>query len=198
MVVVGAKPFTEQYVLAEAIAQRLTQAGLRAENRSSMGSMILFDALAAGHVDCYVDYSGTIWANVMKRKDLPPRRDLLEQMKDWLQREHQVRVLGALGFENNYGLAVPRHKAEALKLASIQDLTSHASQMTIGADFEFFVRPEWAALREAYRLAGLGWVLAWTQWWPARPAFDLFYRGFARNRMRISNWLGRCDGHCRV
>lgn len=152
VVVVGAKPFTEQYVLAEALAQRLTQAGLRAENRSSMGSMILFDALTAGHVDCYVDYSGTIWANVMKRQDLPPRRDLLEQMKDWLQREHQVRVLGALGFENNYGLAVPRRKAEDLKLASIQDLTRHAPQMTIGADFEFFVRPEWAALREAYRL----------------------------------------------
>lgn len=54
------------------------------------------------------------------------------------------------------------------------------------------------SLREAYRLAGLGWLIGWTAWWPARPAFDLFYRNFARNRMRISNWVGRCDGHCRV
>ena len=54
------------------------------------------------------------------------------------------------------------------------------------------------SLREGYRRAGLGWILGWTRWWPARPAFDLFYRGFARNRMRVSNWLGRCDGHCRV
>ena len=53
-------------------------------------------------------------------------------------------------------------------------------------------------LREAYRLAGLGWLIGWTAWWPVRPAFDVFYRNFARNRMRISNWLGRCDGHCRV
>ncbi len=151
-VVVGAKPYTEQYVLAEALTQRLTQAGLRAENLSSMGSMILFDALTAGHVDCYVDYSGTVWANVMKRQDLPPRADLLEQMKTWLQREHQVLVLGALGFENNYALAVPRLKAEALQLASVQDLSRHAPQMTIGSDLEFFVRPEWTALREAYRL----------------------------------------------
>ena len=151
-VVVGAKPFTEQYILAEALSRRLTQAGLQVENRSSMGSMILFDALTAGHVDCYVDYSGTIWANVMKRRDLPPRTELLEQMKAWLQREHQVLVLGALGFENNYGLAVSRHKAEALKLASVQDLTRHAPQLAIGSDFEFFVRPEWASLREAYRL----------------------------------------------
>ena len=54
------------------------------------------------------------------------------------------------------------------------------------------------SLREGYRRAGLGWVIGWTSWWPARPAVDVFYRNFARNRMRISNWLGRCDGHCRV
>lgn len=54
------------------------------------------------------------------------------------------------------------------------------------------------SLREGYRLAGIGWLIGWTSWWPARPAFDAFYRNFARNRMRISNWLGRCDGHCRV
>lgn len=54
------------------------------------------------------------------------------------------------------------------------------------------------SLREGYRLAGAGWLIGWTAWWPARPVFDALYRSFARNRMRISNWLGRCDGHCRV
>ena len=55
-----------------------------------------------------------------------------------------------------------------------------------------------ASLREAYRLAGRGWMLGWTGWWPARPLSDGFYRWFARNRMRISRTLGRCDGHCRA
>ncbi len=50
-----------------------------------------------------------------------------------------------------------------------------------------------ASLREAYRLAGLGWLIAWTGWWPARPVCDGFYRWFARNRMRISRALGRRD-----
>ena len=57
-----------------------------------------------------------------------------------------------------------------------------------------------ASLREAYRLAGLGWLMAWTGWWPARPAFDAFYRWFARNRMRIGRLLGRqddCADNCR-
>ena len=34
------------------------------------------------------------------------------------------------------------------------------------------------SLREGYRLAGLGWLIGWTQWWPARPAFDLLLPRF--------------------
>lgn len=58
-----------------------------------------------------------------------------------------------------------------------------------------------ASLREAYRLAGRGWLMGWTGWWPARPLSDGFYRWFARNRMGISRALGRaedCDEHCGV
>ena len=57
------------------------------------------------------------------------------------------------------------------------------------------------SLREGYRLAGLGWLMVWTGWWPARPAFDAFYRAFARNRMRIGRLLGRnddCNSQCRL
>ena len=56
------------------------------------------------------------------------------------------------------------------------------------------------SLREGYQLAGLGWVMGWTGWWPARPAFNAFYRWFARNRMRIGRLLGReddCGDSCR-
>lgn len=52
------------------------------------------------------------------------------------------------------------------------------------------------SLREAYRLGGLGWMVAWTDWWPARPVFDALYRGFARNRMRIGRLLGRGNDDC--
>ena len=57
------------------------------------------------------------------------------------------------------------------------------------------------SLREGYRLAGLGWIITWTGWWPARPVFDAFYRAFARNRMRIGRLLGRaedCRDGCRL
>jgi len=63
-----------------------------------------------------------------------------------------VRMLGPLGFENAYALAMPRKKADALGINSIADLAAHAPQMTIAGDYEFFDRPEWKAIQQAYDL----------------------------------------------
>jgi osmoprotectant transport system permease protein len=68
--VVGAKTFTEQYVLSALIAQRLRAAGLSASSREGLGSNVVFDALASGDIDVYVDYSGTLWANQFHHSDV--------------------------------------------------------------------------------------------------------------------------------
>ena len=47
------------------------------------------------------------------------------------------------------------------------------------------------AVRAAYRAAGLGWLAAPTSLPGIRQVADLGYRVFARNRLRISRWLGR-------
>jgi osmoprotectant transport system permease protein len=150
--VVGAKSFAEQYILAELIADRLEAAGASVVQRSGLGSVVAFTALANGDLDVYVDYSGTIWANVMQRQEVPERAEMLEEMTRWLEREHGVTVLGTLGFENAYALAMRRADAEALGVRSIADLAGLPGGFRIGGDFEFFNRPEWPALRDAYGL----------------------------------------------
>jgi osmoprotectant transport system permease protein len=149
---IGAKTFTEQYVLAAVIQQRLEAAGLTAARRPGLGSNVLFDALASGEVDVAVDYSGTLWANRMQRTDVPPRAQLLTELSNTLKTQYGVQVLGSLGFENAYALAMTRKKAEALNIHSISDLASKASELTIAGDYEIFARPEWTALRKAYGL----------------------------------------------
>jgi osmoprotectant transport system permease protein len=47
---------------------------------------------------------------------------------------------------------MPRAKAEALNVRSIADLTRVAPQLTMAGDYEFFARPEWKALHDAYGL----------------------------------------------
>ena len=150
--VIGAKTFTEQYVLAALLQQRLAQAGLSSRVRSGLGSNVLFDALAAGDVDVAVDYSGTLWVNRMNRTDVPARQTVLEQLGRWLRETHGIRLAGPLGFENAYALAMPRAKAQALNVRSLTDLARVATQLTIASDYEFFARPEWRALRETYGL----------------------------------------------
>ncbi len=89
--IVGAKTFTEQYVLSALIAQRLNAASLPAATREGLGSSVIFEALAANDVDVYVDYSGTLWANQFQRTDIRPRRELLAELKTLLaEAEHHA------------------------------------------------------------------------------------------------------------
>jgi osmoprotectant transport system substrate-binding protein/osmoprotectant transport system permease protein len=149
--VVGAKTFTEQYVLSALIAQRLQAAGLSATSREGLGSNVIFDALASGDIDVYVDYSGTLWANQFHHSDIKPREVLLAELKATLAQQN-ITLLGELGFENAYALVMPRRRAEQLGIRSIADLASRAPSMSIAADYEFFSRPEWAGIKQAYGL----------------------------------------------
>jgi len=151
--VVGAKTFTEQYILASLIDQRLTAAGLTAGRREGLGSSVILNALASGEIDAYVEYSGTLWANQLHRTDSPPRAEVLAAISKWLADTHGIRMLGDLGFENAYALAMRRERAQALHIRSIADLAHYATGMSIAGDYEFFARPEWAAIRKAYDLS---------------------------------------------
>jgi osmoprotectant transport system permease protein len=151
--VVGGKPFTEQEILVGLIDQRLRAAGFSVARRDGLGSSVIFDALAAGEIDVYVDYSGTIWANQMQRSEIKPRDDVLKEVASWLEERRKIKMLGGLGFENAYALAMPRQRAQALGIRSLADLARFSPRLTIAGDYEFFVRPEWAKLRDAYGLA---------------------------------------------
>lgn len=152
-IVVGSKTFTEQYILAELISGRLREAGFQTKSLESLGSDIIFRGLADGELDVYVDYTGTIWANYMKREESASGWKVLHVVEGWLASEHGIRSLGSLGFENAYALAMRRKRAEELGIQSIADLARHSPSLKIGGDYEFFDRPEWKAVRNGYGLA---------------------------------------------
>ncbi len=149
--VVGAKTFAEQYVLAALLGQRLREAGFSATTREGLGSNVIYQALVNGDIDVYVDYSGTLWTNQFHHTQLKPRKQLLAELKSELGRQN-VTLLGELGFENAYALAMPRKQADKLGIHSVTDLAAIAPALSIAGDYEFFSRPEWTALRTAYGL----------------------------------------------
>lgn len=150
--IIGAKTFTEQYVLSALIAQRLRAAGLSASSREGLGSNVIFEALASNDIDVYVDYSGTLWANQFQRNEIKPRQEVLAELKTTLAKQN-ITLLGELGFENAYALVMPRKRAEQLGIRSIADLAPRAVGLSMAADYEFFSRPEWTGLKKAYGLS---------------------------------------------
>jgi osmoprotectant transport system permease protein len=152
--VVGAKTFTEQYILSRILATTIERAtGRPVDVVSSLGSTVAFDALRAGDIDAYVDYSGTIWATIMRREAAGvDRQTVLDEVSRFLKAEHGIDVVGALGFENAYAMVMRRARADDLRVRTIADLAPHASRLAVGGDYEFFQRPEWRAIQESYAL----------------------------------------------
>ena len=153
-VAIGSKTFTEQYILSEFLSLWIeNETGRPTRAVQSLGSTVLFDALRAGDVDLYVDYSGTIWATILERDGLArSRASVLQEVREALLEEYGVVVAAAFGFENTYALAMREDLALELGVRSISDLVAVAGSLEIGGDYEFFVRPEWKALRDTYGL----------------------------------------------
>ena len=151
-VVIGAKSFSEQYILARAIGSVLEDEGFAVEYREGLGSAVVHNAVASSAIDISVDYTGTLWTNELERTDNPGREAMYQEIVRWEEANTGARVLGRLGFENAYGLAVTQETAEQYGLESIADLAGVAPQLTIGGDPEWFERPEWIGVRDAYRL----------------------------------------------
>ncbi len=148
--VIGSKAFTEQYIWADVFRQRLESQGLEVQVLDGMGSATVFEALAKGQIDCYVDYTGTIWSNYMRRTETVPPVEMLLDVTTYLKQERQIYCLGSLGFSNDYAFATRRELADRYELKSLVDLARVADQLTSGMDIEFLDRPEWAAVRRAY------------------------------------------------
>ena len=153
-IAIGAKTFTEQYVLSEILAGEIAGATARPTTIvASLGSTVAFDALVAGTLDLYVDYTGTIWATIMHRTDVPPDPAVvLEEVRRYLADTHGITLVAALGFENAYALAMRDETAGRLGVTTISELAPHAPGLVIAGDYEFFSRPEWRALEQTYGL----------------------------------------------
>jgi len=170
-VVVGAKNFSEQFILARLIGDRLTRAGYTVEYRDGLGSAVALEAVAGGRIDVYVDYAGTIWTGAMGRRDVVPRAAMLAALGRWTLAERGVALVGPLGFENAYAFATRRRD-----LRTIADLARVAPALRLGSDLEFLERPEWAAVRDRY---GLRFAAAT----PYSPTF--MYRALASGRADV-------------
>ncbi|VAV91881.1 ABC transporter, permease protein (cluster 13, osmolytes) / ABC transporter, substrate-binding protein (cluster 13, osmolytes) [hydrothermal vent metagenome] len=151
-IIIGAKGFSEQFILARLIGSRLEEAGYKVRYRDGLGSAVVFQAVASDDIDISIDYSGTIWTNQMKRTDRVAPDQMLKEIAIWADEKHGVAMLGALGFENTYAFAVRAKDAADRSLKTLDDLARVSPDFAFGSDVEFLERPEWKMVQQAYPL----------------------------------------------
>jgi glycine betaine/choline ABC-type transport system substrate-binding protein len=142
--VIGSKNFTEQVILAELLAQQIErQTGQRVERRFYLGgTYIAHQALLAGRIDGYVEYTGTALTAVLKEQPSSNSAEVYDRVKrDYAQRFNLL-VLPSLGFNNDFALVVRSEDARSLQLRTISDLAARGQKMRIGVGYEFLERPD--------------------------------------------------------
>jgi len=145
---IGSKRFTESYVLAEVMALQVREAGGAARVSAGLGNTaVVAAALAAGSIDVYPEYTGTIARELLQRPDI----DTLPALQAALA-PRGLGVAVPLGFQNGYALAMRADVADRLQLASLADL-ARRPELRAGLSNEFLGRADgWPGLAAHYRL----------------------------------------------
>lgn len=153
--VIGCKNFTEQVILGELLAQHLeAKTHLHVERRFYLaGTYICHQALLAGRIDAYVEYTGTALTAILKQ----PAEGDAAQVYDKVKREYASRfhleVMDPLGFNNTFAIVVRGETARRLHLQTISEAVPYARQWRPGFGYEFMGRPDgYQGLMRAYHL----------------------------------------------
>lgn len=152
---VASKAFTESVILAEMVMQLERASGIPVEHRPGLGgTRLIWNALLAGSVDVYPEYSGTLLDELLSNDPANATRpDPVTHA--WLEQAlaaHGVGISEPLGFNNTYAMGIKAERARVLGLTRISDLRAHP-ELQLGFSSEFMSRRDgWPALRERYGL----------------------------------------------
>ncbi|HPE68726.1 MAG TPA: glycine betaine ABC transporter substrate-binding protein [Thermotogota bacterium] len=152
---VGAKNFTEQFIVSNMISLLLEANGFDVRENFGMSSFAVRTALVTDQVDVYADYTGTAWMTYLKQTELvSDPNTLFEKVKE-MDAENGIIWLPPADFNNTYALAVTRDFAQQHGLRTLTDLAglinSTDENIIMGIDFEFYDRADgFFAMADAY------------------------------------------------
>jgi osmoprotectant transport system substrate-binding protein len=142
---IGSKNFTEQLILGELLAQYLEPVATYGVSRRFYlaGSYICHQAILAGRIDMYVEYTGTAFAAILKAQHmLSGHEEVFAYVRDEYARRFNLRVLPSLGFDNSFAIVMRGADARALRVTSLSEIAPFASRLRMGVGYEFLERPD--------------------------------------------------------
>jgi len=152
-VAIGSKDFTESALLAEIVAQMLEARGVSVERRFELGGNLPHEALVAGTLDLYPEYTGTSFTAILHHAPITDPRALYEQVKQEYANKFKVEVSPPLGFENTFAILVRGDDARRLNLKTISDAAPQSPRWQAGFGQDFMSRADgYPGFSKAYGL----------------------------------------------
>jgi len=143
-VIVGSKNFTEQVILGEIIAQhlenRLHQPVVRKLDLG--GTLLAHQAMLAGDINIYPEYTGTAFTNILKRSGVTDPVVVLDQVRTEYATGMHMDWLDPLGFSSTFAMTIRGEDARSRHLETLSDAAADPTGFTLGAGYEFLTRPD--------------------------------------------------------
>jgi osmoprotectant transport system substrate-binding protein len=153
-IVIGSKNFTESLILAELLAQQIeAKTHLKVERRFYLaGTYICQQAVLAGRIDIYPEYTGTALTAILKQK-VGDKADVYQRVKTEYQARLGLTLGPPFGFNDTFAMEIRGVDARRLGLKTLSQAAAFAPQWRAGFGYEFMERPDgYAGLAAAYGL----------------------------------------------
>jgi len=154
-IVVGSKNFTESFILGELIAQQIeAHSNLKVERRFYLaGTYICQQAMLAGRIDVYPEYTGTALTAILKQGISRSKQDVYEKVKSEYERHFALTLGPPLGFNDTFAMEIRGEDARRLNVRTLSQAAQFAPQWKAGFGYEFMERPDgYWGLVETYGL----------------------------------------------
>jgi osmoprotectant transport system substrate-binding protein len=154
-IVVGSKNFTESFILGELIAQQIeAHTNVKVERRFYLaGTYICQQAMMAGRIDIYPEYTGTALTAILKQGISRDKREVYERVKNDYERRFGLTLGPALGFNDTFAMEIRGEDARRLNVRTLSQAAAFAPRWRAGFGYEFMERPDgYRGLVAAYGL----------------------------------------------
>jgi osmoprotectant transport system substrate-binding protein len=154
-VVIGSKNFTESLMLGELLAQMVeARTQVKVERRFYLaGTYICQQAMLAGRIDIYPEYTGTALTAILKQKVAGDRKAVYQRIKSEYETHFELTLSPPFGFNDTFAMEIRGDEARRLNLKTLSQAAAFAPQWRAGFGYEFMERPDgYAGLAAAYGL----------------------------------------------
>jgi len=143
-IVVGSKNFTESFILGELIAQQVeSHTKLKVERRFYLaGTYICQQAMLAGRIDVYPEYTGTALTAVLKQGVSRDKQEVYARVKSQYEQQFKLTLGPPLGFNDTFAMEVRGEEARRLNIKTLSQAAQFSPQWKAGFGYEFMERPD--------------------------------------------------------